>query len=104
MFNFQEAAFLLGVAFILAIYGPRLSPQLPRFIRNAFNNGLFRFLLLTIIVFIGTRSIRVSMVCAIVFMALFSITNKQNIQEDYKNQVQEYNANYNLFETNIEEN
>jgi hypothetical protein len=44
------------------------------------------------------------MVCAIIFMALFSITNKQNIQEDYKNQVQEYNANYNLFETNVEEN
>ena len=97
MFNFQEAAVLLGVAFILAIYGPRLSPQLPVFIRNAFNNSIFRFLLLTIIVFIGSRSIRVSMVCAIVFMVLFSITNKHNIQEDYKNQVQEYNANYNLF-------
>lgn len=93
---------LLGIAFILAIYGPRLSPKLPVFIRNAFNNGLFRFLLLTIIAFIGTRSIRVSLICAIIFMALLSISNKQNIQEDYKNQVQEYNANYNLF-TNEEE-
>jgi hypothetical protein len=97
MFNFQEAAVLLGIAFILAIYGPRLSPKLPVFIRNAFNNGLFRFLVLTIIVFIGTRSIRISMICAIVFMVLISMTNKHNIQEDYKNQIQEYNANYNLF-------
>ena len=97
MFDFQEAAVLLGIAFILAIYGPRLSPQLPISIRNAFNNGAFRFLVLTIIAFIGIRSIRVSLICVIVFMALLSITNKHNIQEDYKNQVQEYNANYNLF-------
>jgi hypothetical protein len=102
MFDYKEAVVLLGIAFILAIYGPRLSPQLPIFIRNAFNNGLFRFLVLTIIVFIGTRSIRVSLICAIVFMALISMTNKYNIQEDYRNQVQEYNANYNLF-TNDEE-
>ena len=102
MFDYKEAVVLLGIAFILAIYGPRLSPQLPIFIRNAFNNGLFRFLVLTIIVFIGTRSIRVSLICTIVFMALISMTNKYNIQEDYRNQVQEYNANYNLF-TNDEE-
>ena len=97
MFNYHEAAVLMGVAFLLAIYGPRLSPQLPLFVRNAFNNALFRFIILTIIVFIGTRSIRVSLICAIVFMALLSLTNTTNIRADYQKQVQEYYANYNLF-------
>ena len=91
---------VIGLISIAAtVYGPRLSPKLPAFITNAFNSSLFRFGVLLIIIFIGNRDIRVSMVLAILFMILLSIVNHQNIKEDFEQQINEYYVNYNLFQT-----
>jgi hypothetical protein len=87
------------ISIALTIYGPRLSPKLPDFIRNAFNNSFFRLIVLVLVIFIGSRSIRLSFVLAILFMVLMSITNNQNIKEDFEQQLNEYYANYNLFGT-----
>ena len=85
------------ISIALTVYGPRLSPKLPDFIRNAFNNSFFRFIVLVLVIFISSRSIRLSLVLAILFMVLISITNNQNIKEDFEQQINEYYANYNLF-------
>ncbi len=87
------------ISIALTIYGPRLSPKLPDFIRNAFNNSFFRLIVLVLVIFIGSRNIRLSFVLAILFMVLMSITNNQNIKEDFEQQLNEYYANYNLFGT-----
>jgi hypothetical protein len=87
------------ISIALTVYGPRLSPKLPDFIRNAFNNSFFRLIVLVLVIFIGSRNIRLSLVLAILFMVLMSITNNQNIKEDVEQQINEYYANYNLFGT-----
>jgi len=87
------------ISIALTVYGPRLSPKLPDFIRNAFNNSFFRLIVLVLVIFIGSRNIRLSLVLAILFMVLMSITNNQNIKEDFEQQINEYYANYNLFGT-----
>jgi hypothetical protein len=88
------------ISIALTVYGPRLSPKLPDFIRNAFNNSFFRLIVLVLVIFIGSRNIRLSLVLAILFMVLMSITNSQNIKEDFEQQLNEYYSNYNLFGTN----
>ena len=100
--RFFENPATIGVAsFILAIYGPRLSPKLPDFIRRAFNNGVFRFIILILILMSGSgnfkTNLRVTMILAIIFVILMSVVMKQNVQEDFKSQVDEYYANYNLY-------
>lgn len=87
----------------VTVYGPRLSPKLPDFIRDAFNSGFFRFLIILLVIFVGFRSIRLAIVVAVLFLMIMSIANQQSIKEDFNNQVREYYANYNLFKMgNIE--
>ena len=89
---------VVGVlAIVLAMYGPRLSPQLPLFIRNAFNNSVFRFLVMLLVIFVSLRDIRLSFVVAILFMILMSSVMNQNIKEDFEQQLNEYYSNYNLY-------
>jgi len=79
---------LMAVA--LTVYGPRLSPRLPDFIRNAFNNSYFRFAVILLIIFLGTRDIRLSIIVALLFVTIMSITNVQNMREEFDNCVVEY--------------
>ncbi len=96
----MENPLVIGlISIAVTVYGPRLSPKLPAFITNAFNSSFFRFGVLLIIIFIGNRDIRVSMVLAILFMILLSIVNHQNLKEDFEQQINEYYVNYNLFQT-----
>ena len=98
--NLMENPLIIGlISIAVTIYGPRLSPKLPSFISNAFNSPLFRFIVLTLIIFVGSRDVRVSMVLAILFMILLSIVNHQNIKEDFEKQINEYYVNYNLFQS-----
>jgi hypothetical protein len=98
--NLMENPLIIGlISIAVTIYGPRLSPKLPSFISNAFNSPFFRFIVLTLIIFVGSRDVRVSMVLAILFMILLSIVNHQNIKEDFEKQINEYYVNYNLFQS-----
>ena len=58
------------IAIALTMYSPRLSPKLPNPIRSAFNSSMFRFLVMVLVIFIGFRDIRLSLVVAILFMVL----------------------------------
>jgi len=89
---------VIGVlAIVLAMYGPRLSPQLPSPIRNAFNNSFFRFVIMLLVIFVSLRDIRLSLVVAILFMIIMSAVMNQNIKEDFEEQINEYYSNYNLY-------
>lgn len=91
-------AFTGILAVAVTLYGPRLSPQLPDFIRSAFNKGWFRFALMALIVFLGSNSIKLSMLVAILFLLIITTVNHMNIRETFKNDINEYYSNYNLFD------
>jgi hypothetical protein len=99
--NFFDNPIVLGVvAIFITMYGPRLSPKLPDFVRDAFNNSVFRFIIMVLVIFSGLKDIKLALIISILFVGIMSIVNTQNIKEDYHNQVQEYYANYNLFGSN----
>lgn len=102
--TFFDNPIVLGVvAIFITMYGPRLSPKLPDFVKDAFNNSVFRFIIMVLVIFSGLKDIRLALIISILFIGLMSIVNTQNIKEDYHNQVQEYYANYNLFDKNSNE-
>lgn len=102
--NFFDNPIVLGViAIFITMYGPRLSPKLPDFVKDAFNNSVFRFIIMVLVIFSGLKDIRLALIISILFIGIMSIVNTQNIKEDYHNQVQEYYANYNLFKGNTSE-
>lgn len=97
--SFLDNPIVLGiVAIFITMYGPRLSPKLPDFVKDAFNNSVFRFIIMVLVIFSGLKDIRLALIISILFIGIMSIVNTQNIKEDYHNQVQEYYANYNLFD------
>jgi len=99
--SFFDNPIVLGlIAIVITMYGPRLSPKLPDFVRDAFNNSVFRFIIMVLVIFCGLKDIKLALIISILFVAIMSIVNTQNIKEDYHNQVQEYYANYNLFGRN----
>ena len=102
--TFFDNPIVLGIiAIFITMYGPRLSPKLPDFVRDAFNSGVFRFIIMVLVIFSGLKDIRLALIISVLFIGIMSIVNTQNIKEDYHNQVQEYYANYNLFESNMTE-
>ena len=102
--TFFDNPIVLGiVAIFITMYGPRLSPKLPDFVKDAFNNSVFRFIIMVLVIFSGLKDIRLALIISILFIGIMSIVNTQNIKEDYHNQVQEYYANYNLFDRNSTE-
>jgi len=91
------------MALALTMYGPRLAPKLPQFIRDAFNNSGFRMLILILVVFVGLRDIRLSLVIAVLFVVILNIVGTQDIKENFKYLKAEYFSNNNLFDrSNIE--
>ena len=70
---------ILGlVAIALTMYGPRLSPKLPEPMRKLFDCGAFKFVIILLIIWLGSRDIRISLIVAIVFMVVMSLVNNQN--------------------------
>ena len=87
------------LAIILTMYGPRLSPKPPAFVSSLFNSAIFRFLVLVLVIFVGSEDLRLAMSVSIVFLIVMSVVNTENIREDFTQQVKNYIANYNLYES-----
>jgi outer membrane biosynthesis protein TonB len=81
------------------MYGPRLSPKPPAFVSSLFNSAIFRFLVLVLVIFVGSEDLRLAMSVSIVFLIVMSVVNTENIREDFTQQVKNYIANYNLYES-----
>jgi hypothetical protein len=86
------------VAISLTMYGPRLSPKLPDSVRKLFDQGFFRFMVIVLIIWVGSHDIRLSLTIAILFMVMMSLVNNQNIKEDFDNQLMQYYHDHNLYD------
>jgi hypothetical protein len=96
---------ILGLAMALTImYGPRLSPKLPSPLRNLFDMGIFRFLVMVLVIYLGSYDIRLSLLVAILFVIVMDVIGQEKMKEAYQNQVNEYYANYNLYGSNTNNN
>ncbi len=73
------------LAVFLAVYGPKLKPNLPESVKNLLNNNLFRFVILLIIMYISYKDIQLSLIISLAFLLLLSIANCQEVKEKYFN-------------------
>lgn len=81
--NIMKSPILYGlIAMFLAVYGPRLHPALPVSIRNLFNNSIFRFLVIIVIIYMSNRDLTLSLTIAIGFLVVISLTNMIDIREN----------------------
>ena len=77
----------------LVMYGPRLSPSLPKGIKNLFNSSAFRFLLILLIVFLSTKNLQASFILALAFILTTSFVTSNSIKENFnKNIVENYTS------------
>lgn len=87
------------IAMFLAVYGPRLHPALPASVRNLFNNSIFRFIVIVIIIYISSRDLYISLIIAIGFLVVISLANMIDIREN----LMIYNQSVENFTTEEEE-
>ena len=62
------------IAIFLTIYGPRLHPKLPDGIRELFNNNIFRFAIITLIIYLSNRDLQLALIIALTFIIIMRIT------------------------------
>ena len=69
------------LALLLSIYGPRLHPKLPNIFRDLFNNNIFRFSIILLIIFISSSDLKMSLIVAIGFLLLTSFSSNQSADD-----------------------
>jgi hypothetical protein len=87
------------LAIIVTMYGPRLSPKPPAFLTSLFNSAIFRFLVMVLVIYVGSEDLKLALAVSVVFLIIMSVVNTANIKEDFTQQVKNYVANYNLYES-----
>ena len=78
-----------GLAIALAMYGPRLQPKLPSGVRNLFNNSIFRFAVIVLIIYLGNKNLQLSLIIAIAFCLTVSLVNSQMAAERFEDMAHE---------------
>lgn len=75
----------IGIAVFVALYGLTLGRvQLPEYIRNLFNNGIFRVVFLSLLlVFNFNKQPHVAVAVALVFVLTLHYMNKQEEEENF---------------------
>ena len=88
--NFIESTWLFGtISLFLAFYGPRLHPKLPDNLRNLFNNGLFRGVVIFLIVFISQRDMGMALTITIIFLVFMNLLQTSQILTDVEEEFTE---------------
>ena len=82
------------IIIFITMYGPRLSPKLPKVLRELFSNSVFRVVILLLVVFIASNNLTLALLVSIGFMLLTSIINSQDLEEHF---IKEYMENYSEF-------
>jgi hypothetical protein len=77
------------LAMFLGLYGPRLSPKLPKVITDLFGNKIFRFVFLLLIVYMSNNNLQMALIITIAFLLLTSYSTNQNIEEFFENKYKE---------------
>ena len=82
--NTTENPVLYGIlAMFLAMYGPRLHPRLPTVIRNLFNNNMFRFVVILLVIYMSNNNLQMALIVAIGFLLVTSIATSLDIDEHF---------------------
>jgi hypothetical protein len=86
------------MAVFLTIYGPRLHPKLPDGIRELFNNNIFRFAIITLIIYLSNRDLQLALIIALTFIIIMSLSNSCHCHEVLREKFG-LNENYSDFDT-----
>jgi len=65
----------------IGIYGPRLSPKLPKVVRDLFDNSIFRLAILTLVLYMTNKNLQLALLVSIGFMLITSLTNSMQMEE-----------------------
>ena len=99
--NILKGPYVYGfVVLIIGIYGPRLSPRLPRSVRDLFNNGFFRFVVLTLVVYLTNKNLYLALTVSIAFILLLNLANSLEVEEHF---VKKYAENFSEYRTVLTE-
>jgi hypothetical protein len=76
----QQSLFTFLSVFLM-LYASLAKPKLPVIVRHLFDNAVFRFLILTLILWRGNKDIKSSLMIAIGFILTMQIVNKQKTED-----------------------
>jgi hypothetical protein len=80
----QESLFTF-VSLFLILYASLAKPKLPVMVRQLFDNAVFRFIVLTLILWRGNKDIKSSLMIAIGFVLTMQMVNKQKTEDMIQN-------------------
>ena len=85
--SLSQKPIMYGVlGMLLGFYGPRLNPNLPTNIKNLFENSLFRFLIIAVIICVSTKDLQLALMIGIGLMLGISFANSQDVTEKFSEQ------------------
>lgn len=84
MDSFLSNPYVAGAIVVIAIfYGSLARPELPMAVHRLFDSPIFRFIILTLIAWVGSKNIQVALVIAIVFMITMNLLSEQKLSEGF---------------------
>lgn len=98
----EQQTIFTFVSLFLILYASLTKPKLPVIIRQLFDNAVFRFILLTLILWRGNKDIKSSLMIAIAFVLTMQIANKQKTEDMINNIIYKQYNNIDKF-TNVDE-
>ena len=73
-----------GITLALAMYAALLGPELPKFVKDLFNNIIFRILILFLIVVRGNKDPKMAIMIAVAFVLTLDYVYVKNAEETTK--------------------
>ena len=96
--SLSQKPIMYGVlGMLLGFYGPRLNPNLPTNIKNLFENSLFRFLIIAVIICVSTKDLQLALMIGIGLMLGISFANSQDVTEKFSEQCGEQFINLSIY-------
>jgi hypothetical protein len=75
------------LAVFLGVYGPRLHPKLPPFIRTMFNHPVFRTVVILIIVYLSSKDLQLTLLITIAFLLVSNVVYAMDAKEGFETKV-----------------
>lgn len=90
---------LISINTLLIIYASMNRPPCPDIVRDIFNNTIFRILVMTLIAYLGSQDITLSLMVTLGFIVILAALNKLEAKEAFE-QLEEF-IGYEEFKANI---
>ena len=92
------------LAVFLAVYGPKITTKLPKPVVKTLNNNFFRFIIIALIAYLGTKDLQLSLILAIGFLLILSLAMTQDVTENFESYKNEnFNNMINNYNTYVTE-